>query len=362
MIQQTKTASKEDAIPAEILLDGFDHIEFYVGNALQASYYYNHAFGFDVTAHRGLETGDRQSVSYALTQDHATLVFTGGLQSDSPIAKHVMEHGDGVKTIAFRARDAKVAWETAVARGAKSIQEPLMVEDEHGKLIWAAVAAYGDTIHKFIQRDQYKDNFLPGFQALSKPAKGKVGLATIDHCVGNVGDGGMELWKDYYKRIFGFYVYQEFKPGEISTQYSGLISVVMTNRSGNIKLPINEPSPGKRKSQIQEFLDYNNAEGVQHLALSTRDIIKSVRLLKEQGVEFIDVPRTYYETLTERVGHIDEDIEELAKLSILVDRESQGYLLQIFTKPLQDRPTLFFEIIQRKGATGFGHGNFKAPF
>jgi 4-hydroxyphenylpyruvate dioxygenase len=362
MMQRTRPNTQETENPAEILVDGFDHIEFFVGNALQACYYYHHGFGFDVIGYRGLETGERDSVSYVLNQDHVTLVLTGALSPESEVAKHVLKHGDGAKTIALRARDARKAWQTAVERGAKSIQEPVEHEDENGKLVWAAVATYGDTVHKFIQRTEYKGSFLPGFQSVKKVAKAKVGLGAIDHCVGNVEVGRMDEWIDFYKRVFGFYVYQSFSAEDISTQYSSLISAVMSNKSGNVKLPINEPATGKRKSQIQEYLDYYTAPGVQHIAISTRDIIKTVGQLKEQGVEFLSVPRVYYDELHGRVGKIDEDLEELAKLNILVDRESEGYLLQIFTKPVQDRPTLFFEVIQRKGAKGFGKGNFKALF
>ena len=362
MMQKTKPATSETQSPTEIQVDGFDHIEFYVGNALQACYYYHHGFGFDVIGYKGLETGERDAVSYVLRQDHVTLVLTGALGNDSPVAKHVLKHGDGAKTIALRSRDARKAWETAVSRGAKSIQEPVEHEDENGKLIWSAVATYGDTIHKFIERGEYKGGFLPGFKKIDKPAKAKVGLGAIDHCVGNVEVGKMNEWVEFYKRVFGFYVYQSFSAEDISTQYSSLISAVMSNKSGNVKLPINEPATGKRKSQIQEYLDYYTAPGVQHIAISTRDIIQTVGRLKEQGVEFLHVPRVYYDDLLDRVGKIDEDVEELAKLNILVDRESEGYLLQIFTKPVQDRPTLFFEVIQRKGAKGFGKGNFKALF
>jgi 4-hydroxyphenylpyruvate dioxygenase len=361
-MQRTKAKTQESAVPSEILVDGFDHIEFYVGNAFQACYYFHKAFGFDIRGFRGLETGFREAVSYVLNQDHVTLVLTGSLTPDSPVARHILEHGDGVKTIALRARDARVAWETAVARGAKSIQEPEVQEDEYGTLVTSAIATYGETIHKFIQRHDYKNNFLPGFRPMRKQAKARVGLAAIDHCVGSNEVNNMQKWLDFYAHVFGFYVFREFKLGDISTKYSSLTSTVMANKSGNVKLPFLEPAPGLRKSQVQEYLDYYHAEGVQHIAISTRNIIESVRLLREQGVEFMDVPRSYYDTLTDRVGQIDEDIEQLANLNILVDREADGYLLQIFTKPVQDRPTVFFEVIQRKGASGFGQGNFQALF
>ena len=362
MVEKTLIVAKEDvAVIPEIVVDGFDHIEFYVGNALQACYYYHHGFGFDIIGFKGMETGDRELASYVLRQDHVTIVLTGALHPDSPIAHHVHKHGDGVKVVALKVRDAKEAFETVVARGAKIVHPPIESEDEHGKLICAAVHTYGDTIHKFIERKDYK-GFLPGFKVLDKPAVGKVGLASIDHCVGNVEVGRMEDWVDFYKAVFGFTVYQQFDAKDISTKYSGLVSKVMSNKSGNVKMPINEPSEGIRKSQIQEYLDYYLAPGIQHIAITTRDIIHTVAELKARGVEFLTVPQSYYDALPERIGQIDEDYAELAKLNILVDRDADGYLLQIFTRPVQDRPTLFFEVIQRKGCKGFGKGNFQALF
>lgn len=347
----------------EISIDGFDFIEFFVGNAKQASYYYNRGFGFDIVGYRGLETGERKLVSYALRQDHVTLVLTGALTADNDIAEHVHQHGDGVKTIGLRVRDAVKAYETAIARGAKSYAEPRVFEEKGGKIITASVYTYGETIHTFVERQGTLESFMPGFKPLNIASAGaKVGLASVDHIVGNVERERMEYWVDFYKRVFGFYVYQYFDAEDISTQYSSLVSKVMSNKSGSVKLPINEPAEGRRKSQIQEYLDYYTAPGVQHIAITTRNIIDTVAKLKERGIDFLTVPRSYYDSLTERVGQIDEDIEELAKLGILVDRESDGYLLQIFTKPVQDRPTLFFEVIQRKGAKGFGKGNFKALF
>lgn len=348
----------------EIALDGFDHIEFYVGNALQASYYYQKGFGFDLVGYRGLETGQRESVSYVLKQDHVQLILTGALSSNHQIADHVHQHGDGVKTIAFKARDARLAYDLAIKRGATSVAEPSEFEDDNGSIITASIKTYGETVHTFVQRKGNSSSFLPGFRKVDeKESKNKrVGLAAVDHVVGNVEVNRMEYWVDFYKRVFGFYVYQYFDAKDISTQYSALVSKVMANKSGNVKLPLNEPAEGMRKSQIQEYLDYYLAPGVQHIAISTRDIIETVAELRARGVQFLTVPRSYYDMLPERVGVIDEDIEELAKLNILVDRESEGYLLQIFTKPVQDRPTLFFEVIQRKGAKGFGKGNFKALF
>lgn len=345
----------------EIAIEAFDFVEFYVGNAKQACYYYHKGFGFDVVAYKGLETGSRDKASYVLRQRNVNLVLSTGLNPDSPIGKHVLQHGDGVKNIGFRVKDARKAYETAIARGAVSVQEPLVEEDENGKFISACIRTYGDTIHTFVQRNEYKGAFAPGYKSIEKKGESS-GLLIIDHIVGNVEVEKMEDWVEFYQKIFGFYVYQYFDAKDISTKYSALVSKVMANKSGSIKLPINEPAEGVRRSQIQEYLDYYTAGGVQHIAISTADIIKTVGELHKRGIEFLTVPRSYYDALPERVGKIDEDIEELYKLGILVDRESEGYLLQIFTKPVEDRPTLFFEVIQRKGAKGFGKGNFKALF
>ncbi len=361
MVKETMERPAESAAVEEIAIDGFDHIEFYVGNALQAAYYYHRGFGFDLVGYRGLETGERDRVSYVLKQDHVYLVLTGSLLAEHEIAEHVHQHGDGVKTIGLKVRDAKKAYDTAIARGAKSAQELKVLEDENGVYKSASIYTYGETIHTFVERKDYKA-FAPGFKSLAKKSSFNVGLAAIDHVVGNVEVAKMEDWVEFYKKVFGFYVYQYFDASDISTQYSALVSKVMANKSGSVKMPINEPAEGRRKSQIQEYLDYYLAPGVQHIAIATRDIIDTVGKLHKQGIEFLTVPRSYYDALPERVGEIDEDIEELAKLGILVDRESEGYLLQIFTKPVQDRPTLFFEVIQRKGAKGFGKGNFKALF
>lgn len=362
-IRETERAEQTTAVE-EIAIEGFDYIEFFVGNALQACYYYHKGFGFDVVAYRGLETGDRDTVSYVLRQKNVQLVLTGSLGPDSSIAEHVHRHGDGVKNIALRVKDARKAYETAISRGAKTVSEPAVVEDENGRFVSATVHTYGDTVHTFVERHAYKGQFAPGFKSVERPGNdGKgAGLLIVDHVVGNVDRDRLESWVDFYKDVFGFYIYQYFDAKDISTQYSALVSKVMSNKSGSIKLPINEPAPGARRSQIQEYLDYYTAPGVQHIAISTADIIKTVANLRERGIDFLTVPRSYYDALPERVGKIDEDIEELAKLGILVDRESEGYLLQIFTKPVEDRPTLFFEVIQRKGAKGFGKGNFKALF
>lgn len=356
-----ETVERQKTAVEEIAIDGFDHVEFFVGNALQACYYYHHGFGFDIVGYRGLETGHRDRVSYVLQQGGVRVVLTGALRADDEVAEHVHKHGDGVRTIGMRVRDARKAYETAIERGAISCKEPLSQSDDYGTMVTASVHTYGDTIHTFVERQNYNGNFAPGFKPMESKEAG-VGLAAIDHVVGNVEVERMEHWVDFYKDVFGFYVYQYFDAEDISTKYSALVSKVMANKTGTIKLPINEPAIGIRKSQIQEYLDYYLAPGVQHIAIATKDIISTVAALHKRGIEFLTVPRSYYDALPERVGQIDEDIEELAKLGILVDRESEGYLLQIFTKPVEDRPTLFFEIIQRKGAHGFGKGNFKALF
>jgi 4-hydroxyphenylpyruvate dioxygenase len=363
MLQENLAEQQSKPTVEEIAIDGFDHIEFCVGNAKQAAYYYRRAFGFDFVGYRGLETGERREVSYALKQDHVYLVLTGSLQSDSLVSHHVQRHGDGVRTIALKVRDAKKAYETALARGAEKASELEVYEGADGAFRSGSVRTYGDTIHKFVERGEFKGTFAPGFRAIDggQPTE-TVGLAAIDHVVGSVERAHLDDWIDFYKNVFGFYVYQYFGDEDISTQFSSLVSPVMANKSGSIKLPFIAPAPGLRKSQVEEYLDYYRAPGVQHIAIATRDIIATTAQLQNRGVEFLKVPRSYYEALPERVGKIDEDLEKLAQLGILVDRESEGYLLQIFTKPVQDRPTLFFEVIQRKGAKGFGKGNFQALF
>lgn len=359
---ESKVSAKANEAVDEIRIDGFDYIEFFVGNALQACYYYNQGFGFDVIGYRGLETGNRDAVSYVLKQGHVSIVLTAALKPDHAVASHVMQHGDGVKNVAMRTRDVRKAYETAIARGARSIQEPTEVTDENGTYISASIATYGETVHTFLDRSNYK-GFGPGFKEVKNKTGQPVGLSTVDHVVGNVEGNKLDQWVEFYSKIFGFHIYQYFDAKDISTQYSALVSKVMSNRSGSIRLPINEPfEQGLRKSQITEYLDFYHAPGVQHIAITTRDIIATVKELRSRGIEFLNAPPSYYEALPERVGAIDEDIAELAKWGILVDRESEGYLLQIFTKPVQDRPTLFFEIIQRKGAKGFGKGNFQALF
>ena len=359
------TAVKPSATAAHdtFPINGTDYIEFYVGNAKQASLYYRAAFGYKLIGYRGPETGVRDRASYLLQQDKIRLVLTSALGPEGPIAGHVALHGDGVRDLAFWVEDARDAHTKAVARGARSVQVPTVVKDEHGEVVIAAIATYGDTIHSIIERKNYRGLFLPGFVAMeSEFAPTPVGLKYVDHCVGNVELGKMNEWVGFYERVLGFTNILTFDDKTISTEYSALMSKVMSNGNGRIKFPINEPAQGKKKSQIEEYLDFYRGPGVQHIAVATDDIISTVRALRSRGVEFLRVPKTYYDTVLQRVGKIDEDIAPLAELGILVDRDDEGYLLQIFTKPVQDRPTLFYEIIQRKGAKSFGAGNFKALF
>jgi len=340
---------------------GTDHVEFYVGNAKQAAYYYAHAFGFSIVAYAGLETGLRDRVSYVLQQGKVRFVLTAPLGAEGPIADHVQRHGDGVRDIALDVEEVDRAYEGTTERGARSIQEPITVTDEHGSIRRAAIATYGDTIHSFVDRSNYRGAFLPGFKPTgTSPKEGP--LLYIDHMVGNVPLGDMNRYVAYYRDTMGFSQWQHFDDKDISTDYSALMSKVMADGSGRIKFPINEPAEGKRKSQIEEYLEYYRGPGVQHVALATADIIETVARLRDSGVSFLTVPRAYYDTLPSRVGTIDENLETLAGLGILVDRDEEGYLLQLFTKPVEDRPTLFYEIIQRKGSRGFGKGNFKALF
>ena len=347
----------EDPVP----LKAVHHVEFYVGNAKQAAYYYRKAFGYDQIAYSGLETGDREKASYVLGQGRIRMVFSTPLNGNNELAEHIRKHGDGVKDIAFHVDDAKACYEACVNRGAKSARTPEIFKDENGSVTKASIFTYGETVHSFISYNDYDGPFLPGFID-SKIEGNNVGLKFIDHIVGNVELGKMEHWVNFYADIMGFSQIQEFSDDDISTEYSALMSKVMESDNGRIKFPINEPAEGKRKSQIDEYLEFYEGAGVQHLALLTSDIIKTIGKLKENGVEFLEVPDTYYEDLTERVGAIDEDIEVLRKLKILVDRDDEGYLLQLFTKPVEDRPTVFYEVIQRKGSKGFGVGNFKALF
>ena len=347
----------KDPVP----LKAVHHVEFYVGNAKQAAYYYRKAFGYDQIAYSGLETGDREKASYVLGQGRIRMVFSTPLNGNNELAEHIRKHGDGVKDIAFHVDDAKACYEACVNRGAKSARTPETFSDENGSITKASIFTYGETVHSFISYNDYDGPFLPGFID-SKIEGNNVGLKFIDHIVGNVELGKMEHWVNFYADIMGFSQIQEFSDDDISTEYSALMSKVMESDNGRIKFPINEPAEGKRKSQIDEYLEFYEGAGVQHLALLTSDIIKTIGKLKENGVEFLEVPDTYYEDLTERVGAIDEDIEVLRKLKILVDRDDEGYLLQLFTKPVEDRPTVFYEVIQRKGSKGFGVGNFKALF
>ncbi|WP_337172262.1 4-hydroxyphenylpyruvate dioxygenase [Gemmatimonas aurantiaca] len=354
-----ETGIEQDAFP----INGTDYVEFYVGNAKQASHYYRSAFGYSLVAYRGPETGVRDRASYLMQQGKIRLVLTTSITPDTPIAEHVHKHGDGVRDYALWVDDARLAYETAIARGAIPIQEPQVYTDEDGEVVIAAIGTYGDTIHSLVERRNYRGVFLPGFRAVTphyQPAD--VGLKYIDHCVGNVELGRMNHWVSYYADVLGFRNLITFDDNDISTEYSSLMSKVMANGNDRIKFPINEPASGKKKSQIEEYLDFYGGPGAQHLALATDDILTTVTTLRDRGVEFLSVPTSYYDDLQERVGKIDEQVDELAKLGILVDRDPDGYLLQIFTKPVEDRPTLFYEIIQRKGATSFGKGNFRALF
>jgi 4-hydroxyphenylpyruvate dioxygenase len=349
--------AKEDLVP----LKGVDHIAFLVGNAKQAAYFYQKAFGFDVVAYAGPETGVREYASYVLEQGKIRFTFTTALQPDHPFSEHVKKHGDGVHNVSFEVEDVEKIYQELLKRGAKPAMEPQVKKDEHGELKMAAVHTYGDTIHGLVERKNYKGVFAPGYVIYKKEGK-QTGLKAIDHIVGNVELGKMNEWCDFYRDVFGFNILITFDDKDISTEYSALMSKVMQNGTGRIKLPINEPAPGRKKSQIEEYLDYYKGPGVQHIALLTGNILETVSALRENGVEFLSVPQSYYEELPKRVGKIDEDLREIAKLNILVDRDDEGYLLQIFTKPMQDRPTFFFEVIQRKGSRGFGKGNFKALF
>jgi 4-hydroxyphenylpyruvate dioxygenase len=344
-------------------INGTDYIEFYVGNAKQAAHFYGSAFGFQILAYRGPETGTRDSASYLLHQDKIRLLLTTPIRSDGEISDHVRRHGDGVKDIALWVDDARTAFSLAVERGAKPARQPSVVSDENGEIVTAAIHTYGDTIHSLIERKNYRGLFMPGFTAkesVYKPVP--VGLKYVDHCVGNVELGAMNKWVKFYGDVLGFSQIISFDDKAISTEYSALMSKVMANGNGRIKFPINEPAQGKKKSQIDEYLEFYNGPGVQHIAMATDDIIATVSALRDRGVEFLRVPGTYYDTVLDRVGHIDEDLMSLRELGILVDRDEEGYLLQIFTKPVEDRPTVFYEIIERKGAKSFGAGNFKALF
>src|SRR5690348_4035667 len=354
-----KPAAEKDFLP----LQGTDYIEFYVGNAKQAAHFYKTVFGFQSLAYSGPETGTKEKVSYAIRQNKLTFLLTTPLRSGNAIADHIAKHGDGVKAIALKVEDATSAWEETTSRGGKSFLEPMTLTDGDGQLVISGIHTYGDTVHLFIERQNYHGVFMPGFRPLEStynPAE--TGLLYVDHCVGNVGWNQMNPWVKFYEDVMGFRNILTFDDKDISTEYSALMSKVMSNGNGYVKFPINEPAEGKKKSQVEEYLEFYNGEGVQHVAIATNNIIETDSELQARGIEFLRVPGNYYDTLLERVGKIDEDLQPLKELGILVDRDNEGYLLQIFTKPLQDRPTLFFEIIQRKGAKSFGKGNFKALF
>ena len=357
---EAESSRKTDFLP----IHGTDHVEFYVGNAKQAAFFYRACMGFNLVAYCGPETGTRDRVSYVVEQNKIRFVLTTPLFPSGEIADHVNRHGDGVKSIALWVDDARSAWEETTARGARSALAPLTLEDKNGKAQVASIAIYGDTVHTFVERRNYKGPFLPGFVAVPGPDRiaRPVGLMHIDHAVGNVGWGQMDTWVEFYERVMGFRMFKHFDDQDISTEYSALMSKVMANGNEKIRFPINEPAEGRKKSQIEEYLEFYGGPGIQHIAMATHDIIESVTRLRDQGVEFLIVPTTYYESLAARVGKIDEPVDKLAELGILVDRDDEGYMLQIFTKPIEDRPTLFFEVIQRKGSRSFGKGNFKALF
>ena len=351
------TVTDADRMPVH----GIDHLELYVGNAAQAAFYFSRAFGFTETAYSGLETGRRDRVSHVLEQGRIRLVVTGSLSGADEIGEHHKHHGDGVHKIALSVPDAGAAYWHAVEHGARGVMTPHWAEDEHGRVQLSSVATYGDTLHLFVQRDGYEGPFLPGFERrAARPAAPL--FAGIDHVVGNVELGHMEEWVGYYERVFGMTELIHFSDEAISTEYSALMSKVVTDGSGRLKFPINEPAHGKRKSQIEEYLEFYRGAGVQHVAISTRDIVGAVGELRERGVEFLSIPDVYYDEVTDRIGTIDEKLEDIRRLGILADRDDEGYLLQIFTKPLGDRPTLFIEVIERHGSRGFGEGNFKALF
>ena len=363
---ETTIAAPQKSSPPEadfLPLEGTDYVEFYVGNAKQAAHFYKTAFGFQSLAYSGPETGRKDRVSYAIRQHKLTFVLTTPLRSGTPIADHISKHGDGVKYLALRVSDATSAWNETTKRGGQSYMEPTTLQDDDGEVVMSGIHTYGETVHLFIERQNYRGPFMPGFrqwESVYNPPD--AGLQYVDHCVGNVGWNQMNPRVKFYEDVMGFRNILSFDDKDISTEYSALMSKVMSNGNGFVKFPINEPAEGKKKSQVEEYLDFYAGEGVQHVAVATKDIVKTVTDLQQRGVEFLNIPTSYYDTLPDRVGHIDEDLEPLKRLGILVDRDNEGYLLQIFTKPVEDRPTLFFEIIQRKGAKSFGKGNFKALF
>ncbi|MBL0146787.1 MAG: 4-hydroxyphenylpyruvate dioxygenase [Chitinophagaceae bacterium] len=355
----TSESSTTDFLP----LQGTDYVEFYVGNAKQAAHFYKTAFGFESYAYAGPETGMKDKVSYVIRQNKLTFVLTTPLKTDNPIADHIYKHGDGVKVLALKVNDATSAWNETTKRGGKSYLQPTTLKDDNGEVIISGIHTYGDTVHLFVERNNYAGFFMPGFREWkSNYNPASTGLLYVDHCVGNVGWNQMNPWVKFYEEVMGFKNILSFDDNDISTEYSALMSKVMSNGNGYVKFPINEPAEGKKKSQVEEYLDFYNGEGVQHFAIATNNIVQTVTELQNRGVEFLTIPASYYETVLDRVGKIDEDLQPLQNLGILIDRDDEGYLLQIFSKPLEDRPTLFFEIIQRKGAKSFGKGNFKALF
>lgn len=357
-------AGAQDFLP----LLGTDHVELYVGNAKQAAHFYKTAFGFQSYAYKGLETGSKDTVSYVVKQDKIKLMLTTPLNSKHPINEHLAKHGDGVKVVALWVEDAKKAWEETTSRGAKSYMEPTVEKDDDGEVVRAGIHTYGDTVHIFVERKNYNGVFLPGFRKWeSEYNPTPVGLKYVDHMVGNVGWGEMNQWVKWYEDVMGFENFLSFDDKQIHTEYSALMSKVMSNGNGRIKFPINEPAEGKKKSQIEEYLDFYEGPGVQHIAVATDDIIGTIKEMRARGVEFLTTPPdTYYAAAPERLAQhnheLKEDVETLKSLGIMIDADDEGYLLQIFTRPVEDRPTLFFEIIQRMGARGFGVGNFKALF
>ena len=363
---QTMTSPEVLAQPAQdfLPLKGTDFVELYVGNAKQSAYYYQAAFGYELVAYAGPETGLRDRASYVLQQGKIRLVLTTSLLPDSDITRHVAQHGDGVKVMALWVDDARKSFEETTKRGARVAFEPYTIEDEFGSVTLAGIYTYGESVHTFVERTNYTGPFMPGFVARKSaiPQGNPVGLLHVDHCVGNVGWGEMNTWVKFYEDVMGFKLLLTFDDEDISTEYSALMSKVVSNGNGYVKFPINEPAEGKKKSQIEEYLDYYHSPGVQHIAIATNDIRSTVTELRRRGVEFLSVPGTYYDDLLDRIGAIDEDLESLKALNLLVDRDEEGYLLQIFTKPVEDRPTVFYEIIQRQGAKSFGKGNFKALF
>lgn len=366
MNTDTTSLQLEKIVPAAedfLPILGTDYVELYVGNAKQAAYYYMSAWGFQPLAYRGLETGSKDSVSYVLEQDKIRLVLTSPLHPGGSINRHIDQHGDGVKVIALWVDDATISWKETTSRGAESCLEPTTLEDANGKVILSGICTYGETQHIFVERSAYNGVFMPGFKAWNPSYRpSPVGLRFVDHMVGNVGWNEMNKWVDFYARVMGFAQLVSFDDKDISTEYTALMSKVMSNGNGRIKFPINEPAEGRKKSQIEEYIDFYHGAGVQHIAVATDNIVETVTALKQRGVEFLYVPETYYDTVLDRVGQIDEDLQPLKELGILIDRDDEGYLLQLFTKPVLDRPTMFFEIIQRKGAKSFGKGNFQALF